>query len=63
MCGDVGELFEGGVELGHSCVHALSDSPVWEGDREAGGRSVLGTGMPRPREDNYLAWWHHLAFK
>lgn len=31
--------------------------------REAGGRSVLVIGMPRLREDNYLAWWHHLAFK
>ena len=61
MCGDVGELSEGGLslaqEFGHSCAHALSDSPFWEGGSEAGGRFILEIGMPRPREDNYVVWW------
>lgn len=50
-------------EFGHSCAHALSNSPILEGDSEAGVRSILEIGMLKPREDNHLAWWHPLAFK
>lgn len=50
-------------EFGHRCAHVLSGNPILEGGSEAGVRSILEIGMPRPREDNHLAWWHPLTFK